>query len=391
MAENNNQCPYPTNNLYPSLNSLEHQVNQPYQYVQQDNSTSKYATATPPEIKPRRGKAPAAPIAQVEAGKGYDVKPLQQHEYLMRKEIARRQEEEAIKLAHQANKLSLKSNPSAPSEAEVAQDIYGKPGSANNPISNSGSGDTLAPGAVPYWQQPDGGSGSRTPNPNNSGSDASTSGPSEEAIAKAMGKLYGNSQLSQNLLQIANAQSLHIYHTKKGHGKMGFEIKPDGKKFIALQGSEDANMLNGFSLKVLTLGIVNTKFSISLHAGETKCFEIYRPIGSSEYIEIYFTPDGSRPWEEAKIKIGYVRPTSINLTRIQYAIHDSNKIEVGRMSSSALRGLFNDNFEYVTKKKEKGCKLQKNGLLTFTNTGCGFDIHMKLLCLAASILIKFNI
>ena len=105
---------------------------------------------------------------------------------------------------------------------------------------------------------------------------------------------------NNNCTMIAQANTLKIDHSKIKdgfHGRVGYEIRPDGKTFIALHGLEDARMLNGFTLTVLTLGIVNTTFSISLSAGSdseaSKVLELKRPLGASDYIEVWFSPFGN--------------------------------------------------------------------------------------------------
>merc|ERR1711912_151288 len=50
---------------------------------------------------------------------------------------------------------------------------------------------------------------------------------------------------------------------QKGNSKL--EVRVDNQPAILLSGSEKDQMLNGFSLKVLTLGIVKTRFAFSLN------------------------------------------------------------------------------------------------------------------------------
>lgn len=369
MSQNsNNQCPYPTDGLYPSLDSLQRVQNQPYIYTPaapaapQDNSTSKFASKnTPPPIKPRT-KAPQANIAQVEAGTGPEITPAQPHEYLMRNEIA-------ATLTHADSPVTgIQENPSAPSEMElIADDAYwNKAMSENDQIENDRKlAESLA------------------------------AGDTQEYVANgAAGMVIGN-PISNNLLKLANSKSLHIQHSKPGHGKMSFEILADAEKYKILSGVEDSNMINGFSLKVLTLGIVNTKFSLSFNSDGKKVFEILRPIGSSNYIEIYLNSIGAeigndKKFNQDKKLIGYVRPTSFNINKIQFAVCNENKVEIGRFSTGVLRGLLSDKFEYVSTTRRKKCKLHRHGLIDFTESGRKDDVNVKLLYLAAAIMIKFN-
>jgi len=204
-------------------------------------------------------------------------------------------------------------------------------------------------------------------------------------------------QLSEALSKLATANSIQIMNSKSGHGKMGFEIRPNKESYISMFGAEDNNMINGFSLKVLTLGLVNTKFSLSLNSNgvtndgqPSKVLEITRPIGMSEYIEVWLAEFGD--FDKRKRLIGYVRPTSFKLTRIEFAVCGPKKVERGRMRSYALRGLFTDGYEFVQAgSKATGAKMDRSGLISLTQTGQQFDLENRLLLVAAGMLIKFNI
>merc|ERR1711937_484301 len=144
---------------------------------------------------------------------------------------------------------------------------------------------------------------------------------------------------------------------------MGFEARPNKESYISMFGAEDSNMINGFSFKVL---------------------KITRPIGMSEYIEVWLSErvEGAEAtdFEKRKRLIGYVRPTSFKLTRIEFAVCGPKKVERGRMRSYALRGLFTDGYEFVQAgSKATGAKMDRSGLISLTQTGQQFDLENRLL------------
>merc|ERR1712170_215183 len=107
-------------------------------------------------------------------------------------------------------------------------------------------------------------------------------------------------------------------------------------------------MLNGFSLKVLTLGIVKTRFIFSLMDTQgAKVFEAYRKIGTSTSIDVDLT------YFKDAIKCGQIHPTGFNLNRISYHVYDDAKRKIFTLQSGVLRGIFTDGYDLVLPDKTK--------------------------------------
>jgi len=211
----------------------------------------------------------------------------------------------------------------------------------------------------------------------------------------------GNSSiLSSKILDLQNCSNIKVdksYQTKKTKFEIGVNCQK-AMENIVLYGSVDDQMLNGFSLKLLTLGIVNTRFSISFSCKEEgrssepdrKCLEISRPIGTSDHIEIWFSPHGD--FQSNKQKIGYVLPESLNINSIKFQVLSAQKIQRGTFKSGMARGLFSDDYTFICAGgKVKGATMKRDCNIQFTETGKQFDLHTKLLVLCAGIIIKTNI
>jgi len=169
-----------------------------------------------------------------------------------------------------------------------------------------------------------------------------------------------------------------------------FEVRVDDQAFMLLQGSEKDQMLNGFSLKVLSLGIVKTRFSFALSDNMgTKVIEASRGIGASTFIDLNFHYYGE------KVKCGYIQPTGFNLNRISYNIYDVNRRHLFTFQSGMLRGLFSDGYSLVTpNKKETLAKFARNGDVIFEGRGLEpgqVDMKQKLLVLAAGMIMQMHI
>lgn len=176
-------------------------------------------------------------------------------------------------------------------------------------------------------------------------------------------------------------------HKQKGVTK--FEVRVDDQSGIIMEGSEKDQMLNGFSLKVLTLGIVKTRFAFSLMDTQgAKVFEASRGIGTSTFIDVDLT------YFKDKIKCGQIQPTGFNINRISYHIYNDKKEKVFTLQGGILRGLFSDGWEIVRPDNKKIGSYGK-GVLTFTKPGVpgtvGYvTMKQKILAIAACQLIQLS-
>lgn len=190
------------------------------------------------------------------------------------------------------------------------------------------------------------------------------------------------------LKHLCNANVLRLRHFfENKHTK--FEIRTDDSPHVFVQGKEEESMINGFTLKVLSLGIVKTKFELSLsdNSGQ-KMITIIRPIGASTFLQVYLEYFGKHEF------IGKIQPTGFNLNRISYNIYDENARHVYTFQGGMLRGLFSDGYELVNpnKKSQKFAKYARNGDISFT----GKDkehLFMKhrMLIMAAGMIMKLHI
>jgi len=176
-------------------------------------------------------------------------------------------------------------------------------------------------------------------------------------------------------------------HKQKGVTK--FEVRVNDQSGIIMEGSEKDQMLNGFSLKVLTLGIVKTRFSFSLMDTQgATVFEAYRGIGTSTFVDVDLT------YFKDKIKCGRIQPTGFNINRISYHIYDDKKEKVFTVQGGILRGLFSDGWEIVRPDGKKIGNYGK-GVLIFTKPGvpgtAGYvTMKQKILAIAACQLIQLS-
>ena len=228
--------------------------------------------------------------------------------------------------------------------------------------------------------------------------------PSKSMIIQ--GYNYPSSVLSSKLLDFQSSSSIKI-DKSYGSKKTKFEIGANCSKAfenLVFYGSVDDQMLNGFSLKVLTLGIVNTRFSISFYCRDEnnqsnssemdrKCLEISRPIGASNHIEVWFSSHGD--WKTNKQKIGYVLPGSFDIGTIKFHVMSPQKVDRGTFKSGMARGLFSDDYTFIGPIGKsggvKGAKMTRDGTIKFTDTGKQYDLHTKLLVMCAAIIMKTNI
>merc|ERR1712117_513464 len=150
---------------------------------------------------------------------------------------------------------------------------------------------------------------------------------------------------------------------RKEKGVTKFEIRVDDQPAILLNGAEKDQMLNGFSLKVLTLGIVKTRFSFALNDTQgAKVFEAYRKIGTSTSIDVDLT------YFKDSIKCGQIQPTGFNLNRISYHVFDDAKRKVFTLQGGILRGIFSDGWDLVLPDKKK-IGTYRRGVLEFKEQG----------------------
>jgi len=176
-------------------------------------------------------------------------------------------------------------------------------------------------------------------------------------------------------------------HKQKGVTK--FEVRVDDQSGIIMEGSEKDQMLNGFSLKVLTLGIVKTRFAFSLMDTQgATVFEAYRGIGTSTFIDVDLT------YFQEKIKCGQIQPTGFNINRISYHIYNDKKEKIFTLQGGILRGLFSDGWDIVRPDNKKIGSFGKS-VLTFTNpgvpgTGGYVTMKQKILAIAACQLIQLS-
>jgi len=177
-------------------------------------------------------------------------------------------------------------------------------------------------------------------------------------------------------------------HKEKGVTK--FEVRVNDAPYMLLQGSEKDQMLNGFSLKVLSLGIVKTRFSFALSDNHgTQVIEASRGIGASTFIDLNFHYFGE------KLKCGYIQPTGFNLNRISYHIYDENKRHLFTFQSGMLRGLLSSGYDLVLpNKKEKFATFARNGDLVYSGRGLDHSVipmKQKLLILATCQIMQMHI
>merc|ERR1712117_316829 len=173
---------------------------------------------------------------------------------------------------------------------------------------------------------------------------------------------------------------------RKEKGVTKFEIRVDDQPAILLNGAEKDQMLNGFSLKVLTLGIVKTRFSFALNDTQgAKVFEAYRKIGTSTSIDVDLT------YFKDSIKCGQIQPTGFNLNRISYHVFDDAKRKVFTLQGGILRGVFSDGWDLVLPDKKK-IGTYRRGVLEFKEQGVPgtakfITMKQKILAIAACQLI----
>merc|ERR1712178_112940 len=183
---------------------------------------------------------------------------------------------------------------------------------------------------------------------------------------------------------------------RKEKGVTKFEIRVDDQPAILLNGSEKDQMLNGFSLKVLTLGIVKTRFSFSLNDTQgAKVFEAYRKIGTSTSIDVDLT------YFKDSIKCGQIQPTGFNLNRISYHIYDDAKRKIFTLQGGILRGIFSGSWDLLLPDKTKiatyGAKGNVDGwFLEFKEQGVPgsakfITMKQKILAIAACQLIQLHV
>jgi len=180
-------------------------------------------------------------------------------------------------------------------------------------------------------------------------------------------------------------------HKEKGVTK--FEIRVDDQPHILLTGSEKDQMLNGFSLKVVTLGIVKTRFAFSLNDTQgAKVFECSRGVGMSKYINVDMT------YFKESIKCGKIYPTSFNVNRVTYPIYDENNRHLFTFQGGMLRGLFSDGWDLILPDKKTKVATYDKGLLEFKGqdkaipgTASYITMKQKLLAIACCELIQMHI
>lgn len=177
---------------------------------------------------------------------------------------------------------------------------------------------------------------------------------------------------------------------RKEKGVTKFEVRVDDQPAILLNGSEKDQMLNGFSLKVLTLGIVKTRFSFSLNDTQgAKVFEAYRKIGTSTSIDVDLT------YFKDSIKCGQIQPTGFNLNRISYHVFDDAKRKIFTLQGGVLRGIFSSGWDLVLPDKKK-VGTYSNGVLEFKEQGVPgtakfITMKQKILAIAACQLIQLHV
>jgi len=199
------------------------------------------------------------------------------------------------------------------------------------------------------------------------------------------------------LKHLCNANTLRLRHFfENRHTK--FEIRTDDSPHVFVQGKQEESMINGFTLKVLSLGIVKTKFELSLsdNAGQ-RMITVVRPIGASTFLNVYFEYFGKKEF------IGKVQPTGFNLNRISYNIFNENAYHIYTFQGGMLRGLFSDGYELVNpnKKKQVYAKYARNGdikLLTQKGAQLQFPgdegrmmMKHRMLILAAGMVMKLHV
>jgi hypothetical protein len=177
---------------------------------------------------------------------------------------------------------------------------------------------------------------------------------------------------------------------RKEKGVTKFEVRVDDQPAILLNGSEKDQMLNGFSLKVLTLGIVKTRFSFSLNDTQgAKVFEAYRKIGTSTFIDVDLT------YFKDSMKCGQIQPTGFNLNRISYHVYDDAKRKIFTLQGGVLRGIFSSGWDLVLPDKKK-IGTYSNGVLEFKEQGVPgtakfITMKQKILAIAACQLIQLHV
>merc|ERR1712038_508144 len=177
---------------------------------------------------------------------------------------------------------------------------------------------------------------------------------------------------------------------RKEKGVTKFEVRVDDQPAILLNGAEKDQMLNGFSLKVLTLGIVKTRFSFALNDTQgAKVFEAYRKIGTSTFIDVDLT------YFKDAIKCGQIQPTGFNLNRITYHVYDDAKRKVFTLQGGVLRGVFSDGWDLVLPDKKK-IGTYRRGVLEFKEQGVPgtatfITMKQKILAIAACQLIQLHV
>jgi len=180
-------------------------------------------------------------------------------------------------------------------------------------------------------------------------------------------------------------------HKEKGITK--FEIRVDDQPHILLTGSEKDQMLNGFSLKVLTLGIVKTRFAFSLNDTQgAKVFECSRGVGTSKFINVEMT------YFKDSVKCGKIYPTSFNVNRVTYPIYDDNGRHLFTFQGGMLRGLFSDGWDLILPDKKTKVATYNKGTLEFKGqdkaipgTASFVTMKQKLLAIACCELIQMHI
>lgn len=173
-----------------------------------------------------------------------------------------------------------------------------------------------------------------------------------------------------------------------------FEIRLDGDPNIQISGSENDNMLDGFSLKVLSLGIVNTRFGIKLYdiasndpnkdvTSQKPLLTISRYVGLSDYIEVACPQN-----PEKQQIIGYIYPTGFTLNKITYNICNIHKQVMYKFESGMMRGLFSDGYSLVNLNRTNLGKLLRGSIeLKHANS---MDVGSKLLTLATGLIMTLH-